>query len=171
MSNYHRETRHDCLSISHQQKVKSNPRMFRYCRKLLINHCSSDQSERNKSCTPATICTLLNEYIHKRPLNSFVFVNIIFLNHHKRPRVILPQEKLWNVFSHTHSKNKRSKIKPKQKKKRKNWEKKVMTSMAIIQKGRILSYFILFLSKGYYRSVLLIGFLNSIWRWSNNIPQ
>lgn len=142
MSNYHRETRHDCLSISHQQKVKSNPRMFRYCRKLLINYCSSDQSERNKSCTPATICTLLNEYIHKRLLNSSVFVNIIFLNHHKRPRVILPQEKLWNVFSHTHSKNKRSKIKPKQKKKRKNWEKKVMTSMAIIQKGRILSYFI-----------------------------
>lgn len=170
MSNYHRETRHDRLSISHQQKVKSNPRMFRYCRKLSINHCSSDQSERNKSCTPATICTLLNEYIHKRPLNSSVFVNIIFLTHHKRPRVILPQEKLWNVFSHTHPKNKRSKIKPKQKKKEKIGKKRSWHPWQSYKKGGF--YFILF----YFprKGIIVLSYWLDfwiIWRWSNNIPQ
>lgn len=84
-------------------KVNSNPRMFRYCRKLSINHCSSDQSERNKSCIPdpATICTLLNEYIHKRLLKTSLFVNMIFLSHHKRPRVILPQEIVKKFFAHS----------------------------------------------------------------------
>jgi len=84
-------------------KVNSNPRMFRYCRNLSLNHCSSDQSERNKSCIPdpATICTLLNEYMHKRLLNTSVFVNMIFLSHHERPRLILPREIVNFFFAHS----------------------------------------------------------------------
>ena len=92
MTNYHHSP---WLSFYQPStKVNSNPRMFRYCRKLPLNHCSSDQSEHNKSCIPdpATICTLLNEYIHKRLLNTSVFVNMIFLSHHNRPRLIFPQE-------------------------------------------------------------------------------
>ena len=146
-------------------KVNSNPRMFRYCRKLSINHCSSDQSERNKSCIPdpATICTLLNEYVHKRLLKTSLFVNMIFLSHHKRPRVILPQEIVKKFFAHSRKKQ-RSKIKPKEKIEKK----KDMTSMAIIQKGRILIFFYL---ERVLSFCLIDLILNSIWGWSNNVPQ
>lgn len=163
MTNYHHSP---WLSFYQPStKVNSNPRMFRYCRKLSLNHCSSDQSEHNKSCIPdpATICILLNEYIHKRLLNTSVFVNMIFLSHHKRPRVILPQEIVKIFFAHS-----LKKLTQQNQTKGKMEKKKDMTSMAIIQKGRILIFLIL---KGYNLSVLFIEFLNSIWRWSNNVPQ
>lgn len=155
MTNYHHSP---WLSFYQPStKVNSNPRMFRYCRKLSLNHCSSDQSEHNKSCIP-----IPRPSVHFW-MNTYINAYSILPYSSKRPRLIFPQEIVKIFFAHS-----LKKLTQQNQTKGKMEKKKDMTSMAIIQKGRILIFLIL---KGYNLSVLFIEFLNSIWRWSNNVPQ
>lgn len=155
MTNYHHSP---WLSFYQPStKVNSNPRMCRYCRKLSLNHCSSDQSERNKSCIPdpATICTLLNEYIHKRLLNTSVFV--------KETKTNFSSRNCENFFRTLTQKTNAAKSNQ-----RKNGKEKGHDIHGNYTKREDFNILIL---KGYNLSVLFIEFLNSIWRWSNNVPQ